>query len=291
MNDKSPNFGKRSEGKPPRVYTMFTWLVLLACMIGLIVALLVFGIRYLYHKNDRVIARLETQQQSLEHQKIEQYLQQQEAEIEQAKASAKARLALVRNKQDETLSVVRQTITSLDTTRKEVNQVWLRLTRMLTNSTGALMSNFPDLVRRADNTYAEARHRLPEPDKLRDQLLSCRRIEQELLDNLGKNYNPEDTLLKASREIRASAQMSSMEAAEIIQLIDDLERNLKSQPPVFINAPAAPTAADSLQEAFVKLHFVDNPPAVPSTAHYSPPVTYQFQTWTVPAGSAMPVRR
>jgi Tfp pilus assembly protein PilX len=291
MNNKSPNFGKRTEERPPRVYTMFTWLMVLAGMIALVVTLIVVGFRYFYYKNDRIVARHETQQRSLEQQKVEQYLQQQEAEIEQIKASTKARLTLARNKQDEALAVVRKTMASLDFTRGEVNQAWLRLTTLLTNTTGAKMSNYPDLVRRANNTYAEARNRLPEPDKMREQMLACRRIEQDLIDNLGKNYNPDETLLKASREIRANTQHSSMEAAEILQLIDDLERDLKTQPPVFINFSRPPTAADTLQEAFVKLHFVDNPPAVPSTTHYTPPVTYQFQTWTVPAGAATSVRR
>src|SRR5580765_2284821 len=178
----------------------------------IIVALFIaFGCGFIWYwtRSDR--ARLDRELQAITN-------AQQRAEIDRQKASEKAKFALARTHQDEALVRVRQATNSLGTLLHEINATAQDASELKTNELGRTVALHPSLVAQARRLYeAELRH-LPATAIVIEKLEGVRRIEQQLLNAQGTDYEPEAELL-------GLAQSSAVAASEALPLVAQV-RNL-----------------------------------------------------------------
>lgn len=255
---------------------MFFWLLVLVAGTFALVALFVFGIYHWRQKSRAVEAQLNQQQQTVEYLQMREKLDREQLENQQRQLENEARYTLARNKQDETLATVRLAITNLLFICEQSSGVSLRLHELHTNSLGERISNHPDLVRVAARIYSDASKQLPNIGEVEQQLVAARRIEQTIIEMLGKPYNPADTLLNSARAICSFSKTNRDNVASLGQQIVGLEKDLSLKPTIWVMPgwTPPPTAAPTLAQAFTKLYELDHPaPPIPAR-YYTPPPVY-----------------
>ncbi len=254
---------------------MFFWLLVLLTGTVVTTALVAYGVYYWHRKGRDVETQLNRQQLSAEYLQAREKLQREQLEAEHRLLENDARFTLARNRQDETLTTVRLAITNLEFICELSHGVSLRLTELHTNSIGARLSYYPELVRVAARIYSEAGKSLPAAAEVEQQLLSARRIEQTITDMLGKPYNPTDTLFSSARNIYSFSKTNRENLALLVQQIAGLEKDLALKPAVWINPGVVhPTSAPTLAQAFSRLYDLDHPAPPSPTRYYAPPPVY-----------------
>lgn len=232
---------------------MFFWFMLLMVGAVALITTLIFGFYRIHAKRTELKDQFRAQVQSMEYQKQAQQVRNDQAVIEQRNVEERAQRTLARNKQDRALAIIRKAITSFERAITNINNVEGRLGDLCTNAFGARITLYPDLVRQADFIYENASKNLPEVYHIAEQLTACRRIEQDLIEVMGSNFDPEQTLLKAAEEMMIAGKRAHINAYTTREDLDQLERDLKAQQPIWVGNPTPPTASSTLQDGMGKL--------------------------------------
>ena len=191
------------------------WTILVGLLVLAVISIATLG-TFLYLSQNKN-ARTERAMQEM-------HFQQDQARIAAEKAAAEARLALTRNRQEEVLAQARQATNVLERLRQEFQQVTTEATALKTSDAGRRVALDADLVAQARHLYDTD---LPALAPLRDittKLESARRIEQTIVTNLGKAYEPEAGLSGTVQTAALWAEQEQRKVAQAQSVVTSLGR-------------------------------------------------------------------
>jgi hypothetical protein len=206
MADKPTARAPRKSGGFP-LWTILVVLLVLAGVSAAVLGALAYSARSKSAQLEREMAALKNQQQ--------------QRELDQKKGEETARLALARNHQEALLAQARVATNSLTALLAAARQLASDADALRTNETGRQVALHADLVAQARHLYDVELPALTPLADLTTKLESLRRIQQTVLENLGKAYEPEaeftvtaqNAALWAEPEQRKFAQAQSAVAA------------------------------------------------------------------------------
>ena len=176
MADKPTARAPRKSGGFP-LWTILVVLLVLAGVSAAVLGALAYSARSKSAQLEREMAALKNQQQ--------------QRELDQKKGEETARLALARNHQEALLAQARVATNSLTALLAAARQLASDADALRTNETGRQVALHADLVAQARHLYDVELPALTPRAELTTKLESIRRIQQTVLENLGKAYEPE----------------------------------------------------------------------------------------------------
>jgi len=207
------------------------WTVLMALLILAIVV--IAGLAFFMFQLRSGKLRLQRQVQAAQDQKTL-------ADLAQKKAAEDARLTLARNHQSELLAQVHAATNALQQLLSDTENLRLDTAALRTNTSGKTIAAIPELITLARRFLESEVPTLPQRDEITLHLEAARRIEQQLLPNLGTPYDPAPDLqqtLQASTQWAAERQLK---VAAIRQELTSLVQESK------VKLPPATQSSNSL---------------------------------------------
>ena len=212
------------------------WTLLLAgaVLVLLLAGALGFGFYYIHSGK----LQLQREKETAESQKIRN-------DLEQAKASEAARVAVAQNRQQEVLAQIKTATNDLAKLLESVVRFSTEAVALRTNAAGQFIAQFPDLVSQARRIYESELPGLPTRDDVVARLEGARRSQQQITENLGTAYNPDADLAVSAQNTALWAEQSLQKSsafegylANLIQQSRDLsgDKSLKADSPMLVDA-------------------------------------------------------
>ena len=150
--------------------------------------------------------------------------QQDQARIAAEKAAAEARLALARNRQEEVLAQARNATNFLERLLQGVHQVTTEATALKASDAGRRVALHADLLAQARHLYDTDWPALAPLSDITTKLENVRRIEQTIVANLGKAYEPEAGLSGTAQNAALWAEQEQRKVAQAQSVVASLVR-------------------------------------------------------------------
>lgn len=231
-----------SNDKRPRGIPLWTALVAL-----LILAVVVIGgLGYFVWQLGSSKAKLARQLQQVEE-------QQKKSEIAQKKASEEAKLLLAQNEQEKLHAEIRAATNALGSLLAEGEKLRGEAAELRTNATGKALAPHADLLTLARRFYESGLPSLSARDEVAVRLESARRIELQLLPNLGTPYVPPQELHVTVQNATAWGEQGNSRLLKLKEELSYLVGEAKARvaPPTSNSQPA------TLEAAIVRLNTSD----------------------------------
>lgn len=228
---------------PPKSRALSLWVILVGLLVLAVLSIAALG-AFLYlsqNKNAR-------QERAL----FELSSQQNQARIAAEKAAAETRLALARNRQEEVLAQARQATNVLERLLQGINQVTAEATALKTSDPGRRVALHADLLAQARHLFDTDLPALAPLSDITTKLENARRVEQTIVANLGKAYEPEAGLSGTAQNAALWAEQEQRKVAQAQSVVASLVREsaIKVTPtPLTADSPTLEAGLRRLAEA------------------------------------------
>ena len=170
----------------------------------------------------------------------------QQAILEQKEADQKAQLALARNRQEEVLVQARNATNVLGGLLSSASQLIADALALRTNDAGRRVGLHPDLVAQARRFYENDLTGIAATNDIVTKLESARRVEQQIVDNLGKAYQPESALMLTVQAGQIWGEQEQRKVAQLQTMLSSLVSESKVKVTSAALTPASPTLEDAI---------------------------------------------
>lgn len=223
--------------KPPRGLPLWTALVALAVLTVLFLGALGAVLYYTRSESAKSQRRHAELQAELEKNKVD-----------QARAVEQERITQARTRQTEVLNVARNATNILERLMHQTAAFSAAANALKTSEAGRTVALHPDLVAQARRLYDVCLPALPTTADMVAKLEAARRIEQQLVANLGTTYEPTTDLTVTAQNGAAwgEQQMAKVKEAQILMaaLVEESKIKVTAAP----LAPAAPSLSAALDQ-------------------------------------------
>lgn len=213
MNNKS------NEPKPPRVFSIWTWFITLLVLGVITVSGLIAGILFMHKERNQLTENLA----SFEHKRASE-------DLEKRKAEEQTKITLAHNRQTEVLRMVAPATNQLTELLNAIPSIHRYLSDLKTNDLGKLVASRPDRVAQARRLFDDERQALAATGEVMQRLENVRRIERQLLSELGTASSPDTALIEALQEARLWANEQWQRANLFSARLADLEHEASAAP-------------------------------------------------------------
>ena len=210
---------KNTEPKPPHVFSIWTWFIILLVLGVIIVSGLIAGVLFMHKEKNKLTEHLA----SFERQRASE-------DLERRKAEEQTKITLAHNRQTEVLQMVAPATNQLTALLNGIPNIHRYLSELKTNDLGKLVASRPDRVAQARRLFDDERQALAATGEVMQRLENVRRIERQLLSELGTASSPDAALIEALQEARLWANDQSQRANLFIARLTDLEREASAAP-------------------------------------------------------------
>lgn len=214
MNNKNSN-----DPKPPRVFSIWTWFITLLVLGVLAISGLIAGVLFMHKEKNKLAEHLA----SFERQRAGE-------DLERRKGEEQTKITLAHNRQTEVLRMVAPATNGLTELLNDIPIIHGYLSALKTNDLGKLVASRPDRVAQARRLYDDEPQALAATEEVRQRLENVRRIERQLLSELGTASSPDAELIETLREARLWANERQLRANLFSARLADLMVEARAEP-------------------------------------------------------------
>ena len=172
----------------------------------------------------------------------------QHAELEQKEAAQNAQLALARNRQEEVLAQARTATNVLGGLLSSAGQLIADALALRNSDAGRRVGLHSDLVAQARRFYEIDLPGLSATNDIITKLESARRVQQQIVDNLGKAYQPESDLLRTVQTGQIWGEQEQRKVAQLQTMLSSIVSESKIKVTSATVTATSPTLEDAIHQ-------------------------------------------